>query len=216
MSQQFSSENSIVLSSHTNLFVKQIRELAEFFGFETRNKYQIMDEHGQPIAYAAEQQKGFLGWIARQFLGHWRTFDILIFNVQRQPVLVARHPFRFLFQRLEIYAGDVLLGAVQQRWAIFRKRFDIEDSNREIIMQVSSPFFRFWTFPFTRGGREVGRVEKKWGGFFTEIFSDKDTFHVGFDPNLSENERRLILAASLFIDLQYFEAKGGHIDILGG
>lgn len=216
MNQQFASEDSISLSGHKNLFVRQIFETAELFGFETRNKYAIMDENKNAVAYAAEQQKGFWGFIVRQFLGHWRRFDIIIFNLQRQPVWIAKHPWRFFFQRLEIYNGqNQMLGALQQRWAIFRKRFDVEDHSGNIIMQVSSPWFRFWTFPFMRGGTEVARVEKQWTGIFAEMFSDKDTFHVGFG-NLNENERKLILAASLFIDLQYFEASGGQISLMGG
>lgn len=208
---------SFELSGQKNLFVKQIRELAELIGFETRNKYAILDEHQQPVGYAAEQQKGFLGFLARQFLGHWRSFEILIFDAARQPVIRARHPFRFFFQRLEVYSGgQEYIGAVQQRWAVFRKKFDVQDRDGHVILQVSSPFFKFWTFPFLRQGRQAAVVEKKWGGIFTEIFSDKDTFHIEFtDPALTETERRLVLAASMFIDLQYFEAKGGQVDLLG-
>lgn len=199
------------LSGRKNLFVKQIRELAELFGFETRNKFAIVDEHQNQVGFAAEQQKGLLGFLGRQILGHWRSFEIQIFDSQKRPVLKARHPFRFFFQRLEIYDnGTDYIGAVQQRWAILRKKFDVQDRQGHVILQVSSPFFKFWTFPFMRRGRQAAVVEKKWGGIFTEIFSDKDTFHIEYtDESLSETERRLILAAALFIDLQYFEAKSG-------
>lgn len=43
---------------HNKLQVKQSFELFEIFDFETRNKYRIADEHGQPVAFAAEQTKG--------------------------------------------------------------------------------------------------------------------------------------------------------------
>lgn len=202
---------SFSLIGHKNLFVKQIRELAEFFGFETRNKFAILDENQNQVGFAAEQQKGFWGFIGRQFLGHWRPFDIQIFDSQRQPVVRARHPFRFFFQRLEVYDnGTEFIGVIQQRWAIFRKKFDVRDRNGQVILQVSSPFFKFWTFPFMRQGRQAAVVEKRWSGIFTELFSDKDTFHIEFnDAVLTETERRLILAAALFIDLQYFETKSG-------
>jgi hypothetical protein len=54
----------------------------------------------------------------------------------------------------------------------------------------------------------VATVEKKWSGLLTEAFTDKDNFAVKYDdPNLSNEERQLVLAAALFIDLQYFERK---------
>lgn len=77
------------------LLVEQKRELVELIGFETRNKYAISTEGGVMLAYAAEQQFGVLGFLARQLFGHWRRFDILVFDSNRNPILTAHHPFRF-------------------------------------------------------------------------------------------------------------------------
>lgn len=81
------------LERETEIFVRQKRELAELFGFETRNKYEITRRDKTLLAYAAEQSKGLMGLIGRQFLGHWRSFDLLIFNPQRQVIYRAHHPF---------------------------------------------------------------------------------------------------------------------------
>ncbi len=193
------------------LLVEQRRELAELIGFETRNKYVISTEGGVMVAYAAEQQKGWLGFLMRQFIGHWRTFDISIYDPSRNPVLVAHHPFRWFFQRLEVSTAEGRpLGALQKRFAWLAKRFDIEDEAGAVRMTVSSPLLSIWTFPFKKGSRSVAVVAKKWGGLLTEGFTDKDRFRVEFqDPRLNQEERLLILAAALFIDLQYFERKAG-------
>lgn len=199
------------LSRHENLFVKQIREVAEWFGFETRNKYQILDAQQNPVAYAAEQQKGIFGFLLRQFLGHWREYSIHFFNPNRELVMVAHHPFRFYFQRLEIrdHNGKTI-GALQKRFSILSKRFDVENSKGQFLMEVSSPIWKFWTFPFYVGDKTVAHVRKKWSGLFSEVFSDRDNFHVEYSSReLSDLQKKLILAASLFIDLQYFENKAG-------
>ncbi len=191
------------------LYVRQRRELAELIGFETRNTYAIQDESGRDLGFAAEQQKGVLGFLLRQMLGHWRSFQITIFDTSRRAVLYAVHPFRFFFQRLEIAGADGrALGALQQRFAIFAKKFDVEDASGRIVMTVRSPFWRFWTFPFEKAGRTVAVVEKRWTGLLAEAFTDKDTFRVRFDdPALSPAERALVLGAALFVDLLYFERK---------
>jgi uncharacterized protein YxjI len=200
--------NTLQLQPHHALRVRQRHEIAEWIGYETRNKYEIYGDGGQLVAYAAEQQKGFFNFIVRQWLGHWRTFDVLFFSPDRRPVLRAHHPFRFFFQRLEVYEDTRFLGAVQRRFAILTKRFDVEDARGNVLMRVSSPFWRLWTFPFERHGRQVAQVAKRWSGVLSELLTDKDNFAVEFsDPAMQEDERKLILAAALFIDLQYFENK---------
>lgn len=47
------------LKNLTTIRIKQIKEFAELFGFETRNKYSIQSIDGQPIGFAAEQGKGY-------------------------------------------------------------------------------------------------------------------------------------------------------------
>ena len=207
------------LSEHPRLFVRQRFELGEMFGFESRNKYAVVSESGAQVAFAAEQQKGFFGFVFRQTLGHWRTFDIHFFTPERTPFMIARHPFRWFFQRLEVYdEAGALIGAIQRRFSIFTKRFDVQDATGRVIMEVSSPFWRLWTFPFMAGGAEVACVKKKWSGLLTEAFTDKDNFAVELG-NLDENQRRLVLAAAIYIDLMFFEKKassrGSITSILG-
>jgi len=200
---------SLRLRSLPALIVRQRHELAELIGFESRNKYVIEDEAGNSVGFAAEQQKGFIGFLLRQVLGHWRRFSLQIFDHQKQPMVSAVHPFRWIFQRLEVTGPEgVRIGAIQQRFGIFTKSFDVEDEHGRISMQVRSGLFSFWTFIFERNGREVARVEKKWSGLVSELFTDRDTFRILFvDPSLSDSERLLLLASGLFIDLQYFERK---------
>lgn len=197
------------VKSERHLVIRQRKELAELFGFETRNKYEILNSYGTPLGFAAEQQKGLLGFLFRQLLGHWRSFTIHIFNTDKQVVFTATQPFRFFFQRLEISdASGRPIGALQQRFALLSKKFDVEDVRGNAIIEVRSPLWRIWTFPFRKGESQVATVAKKWSGGITEIFTDADNFHIEFhSPALTEQERILILLSGLFIDLQYFEAK---------
>jgi uncharacterized protein YxjI len=202
-------ETSIALQSHKKLLVRQIHEAAELFGFETRNKYAILTESGQQVGFAAEQQKGFLGFLLRHFLGHWRSFNIQFFDALRRPYINAVHPFRFFFQRLNVFDSDGRsIGAIQQRFSILSKRFDVENAQGLTLFEVASPIWRMWTFPFLHDGRTVSTVSKKWTGALMELFTDKDNFLIEYaDDRLSEDERKLVLAAALFIDLSYFENK---------
>lgn len=202
---------SFSLQGHKSLFIHQIFEAAELFGFETRNKYQILGADQKPIAYAAEQQKGFLGMFLRQFFGHWRSFDVHIFDNNKERVCVAHHPFRFYFNRIEVFdANNKFLGAIQKRFSILTKRFDIENDKGVVLFEVASPFWKIWTFPVLHNGKQHASIQKKWSGMFTELITDKDKFLLTFDnENLSEDEKLLLLTTSVFVDLLYFENKAG-------
>jgi uncharacterized protein YxjI len=199
----------VPLQASSELYVRQVREMAELFGFETRNKYAITTADRAPVAYAAEQQKGLLGLLLRQLAGHWRRFDVTFFGADRQPLFRATHPFRFFFQRLEVHTAEGrFIGALQQRFAVASKRFDVEDATGRVVLEMRSGLFRPWTFPFLKGGEEQAVIEKKWSGGFTELLTDKDNFRVRFlSPTLTANERLLVLAAAVFVDLVYFEKK---------
>ncbi|MGZ5278682.1 MAG: phospholipid scramblase-related protein [Pseudobdellovibrionaceae bacterium] len=202
-------EPVVKLSGLNQILVQQVREMAEWIGFETRNKYQVLGPDKQPIAFAAEQQKGILGFLLRQYLGHWRKFDVHFFTLDRQLFMVGHHPFRWFFERIEIRnAEGQALGAIQKRFSILSKRFDVENERGLTIMEVSSPIWRIWTFTFMNRGKKMAEVKKKWSGLFSEAFTDRDNFMVEYsDSSLSEAERQLVMAAAVFVDLLYFEKK---------
>jgi uncharacterized protein YxjI len=197
------------LDGQQQIVLRQRKELAELMGVETRNKFEILGARGEGLGFAAEQGHGLGASLARMFMGHWRTFELHIFDAQRNLHLIALHPFRFFFQRLEIRGPEgQLLGALQQRFSILTKRFDVEDQHGRQILSCASPLWKPWTFPFQKDGREVATVKKRWSGLLKEAFTDTDNFLIEFtDPSLSAGERNLLLAAGLFIDLQYFEKR---------
>jgi uncharacterized protein YxjI len=199
----------VQLKNYDQLFFRQRRELAELFGFETRNKYELVSDKGVAVGFAAEKRLGIFDFIFRQYLGHWRSFELQIFDADRALQIRARHPFRIFFQCLDISgASRESLGAIRQRFAVFSKKFEVEDATGRLIFTVRSPIWRLWTFPFLTDGHERAVVAKRWSGLLSELFTDRDNFAIHFsDRALSENERRLIVSAAIFIDLQYFEKK---------
>jgi uncharacterized protein YxjI len=196
------------LSSTRRLHVEQVLEGFEIvLGWETRNKYRIFDENHVPVAYAAEQSNGFLSFLSRKFFGHWRSFEVTIFDQRRIPVYQLEFPFRWLFKTLFVRTSDGKpLGHIQQRFAIFSKKFDLHNDRGQVIARINSPLFSIWTFEFKFRGRKLGSIQKKWSGILNEVFTDKDDFIVSFDdPGLTTDKRALMLSACLMVDIVYFE-----------
>lgn len=201
-----------ILLGEQTVIIKQRKELFELVGFETRNKYSILRSDQSEIGFAAEQQKGIVGLLLRQMFGHWRSFTLHLFDNQRQPVVIANHPFRFLFPKLEATdpSGRVL-GSIQYRFSILHKHFDILDNLNRVIFSVRSPIWRIWTFTICRGedgkNNECAQIKKVWGGILREGFTDADTFELSYNSSVTGPERILLLIAALYVDLIYFERK---------
>ena len=67
------------LERATEVHVVQTPEVLDLLGLEGRNKY-VIEADGDRIAFAAEQGSGALTFLGRVFLGHWRTFEIHLFD----------------------------------------------------------------------------------------------------------------------------------------
>lgn len=190
------------------LKIKQNYEIGEvLLGFEGKNKYAISDGQNEIFATAEEYSWGLASWIFRQIFRYWRSFEIHIKDLEGNLLYILKCPFRFFFKTLYLtnVSGESL-GHIQQRFAILSKKFDIMNERGRRIGTIRSPLLKIWTFEVKSRGRTVGEIQKKWSGALSELFTDKDNFIINFsDSGLDHEERILILATSLLIDIVYFE-----------
>ena len=104
-----------------NLIVKQKKELAEIvLGFESKNKYKVLNTMGQEIFDAVEDTD----CCTRNFCGPARPFDLAISDPRGNELIHLNRPLRCtscwfpcFLQVLEVYSppGN-LIGSVEQEW----------------------------------------------------------------------------------------------------
>ena len=195
------------LSSVNGLVVQQKKEWGEILtGFETRNKYAVSDVNGRSLYYAAEE-KGSL--LALWFLRALRPFTIVVLTDQGRVAMKIRRPFRFYFHRAEIFDSQgMLLGAIERRFAIIRRKYSIFDSSGSEIYQLFGPLLHPWTFNIRKNGKEYGKITKKWTGVMKESFTDADNFSVTFPTEWETRLKALFMGAVFLIDFVHFENKG--------
>lgn len=197
------------LSSLNKVIVKQRKEFIELMGYETRNKYDVLTTDGSPILHIAENQKGLLGFFLRQMVGHWRSFGLGIFDVQRNLIAQADHPFKFIFPELRVTLSpnNNYIGHSVQKFSFLRKKYSVHMEDGQEL-SIDSGLFSPWTFEITLKGKTVASIKKKWSGALKEMFTDADTFLVEFnDQNLNPNSKLFIVVLTALIDLNHFEAK---------
>ncbi|MEI8025005.1 MAG: phospholipid scramblase-related protein [Pseudomonadota bacterium] len=199
------------LREHGHILIKQRREIVEFMGIETRNKYDIYGTNSKAIAFVEEQGKSALSIIFRNIFGHWREFQFHIFSPDGTPLLIVNHPFKLFMPRLELRTFDGReIGSVNQKISLLSKKFTLSTLENPEDLTMDSPLWRPWQFTFYRKKKEVALLQKKFSGLFHEIFTDKDNFALSFyDTQLTQEERLLILASALLIDITSFENNEG-------
>lgn len=186
------------------LIVNQKKELGEIItGFETRNKYKILDNQGQELFSALEEGGSTL---ARLFLKNLRSFEMCIRNSNGDLQIKAKRPFRFYFHEIDVYDGnDNLLGTIKREFTLIRREYSVLDPKGNKIFSLFGPVLKPWTFQILDNGQEVGKITKKWSGLLKESFSDADNFGVTFPISWETNTKALFLGAVFLIDFVHFE-----------
>jgi uncharacterized protein YxjI len=195
-----------LLGDRSVVLVRQLKEWGEILvGLEGQNRYELLDEQGQRIGYAAEEAKGVGGWLMRNTFGRCRPATLRIHGPAGEALGRGEKPFRWFFHRMDIYDGDVKVGAIERKWSWLHRRFVLENAAGEELLEVLSPWLRIWTFEARFQGQKVGCIRKKWGGLLREWMTDADTFGVEFEAHLPAEARRLLLVATFLIDFAFFE-----------
>lgn len=198
------------LFTEPSIVVQQkVEDLELLTGFEGRNAYSMATPDGREMGQAKESDTGVTGTFVRSILGNRRPFIMWINVHKTNEIVTLQRRFDFIFSKVDVSENDEPIGTVQQRFGILNRKYDLVSFFAQRELSVVGPLFKPWTFNVVSGDRQVGSIKKQWSGLLKEAFTKSDNFLVSFDdPKLTATERKLILAAAIAIDIDYFE-KGG-------
>ncbi|OWA53013.1 Phospholipid scramblase 2 [Hypsibius exemplaris] len=204
------------LTTLDHLLISQKVELLEAFtGFDTNNKYIILNEHGQQVYYAVEDTD----FCTRQCFGSMRPFEIGILDHAQREVIHISRPLACMnccypccLQTMDVTASGQPIGFIEQEWSLCNPLFRVLNEQREPVLKIQGPCM---TCSFcgnvefqvlsSDGQMQVGMISKKWSGLAQEMFTNADNFGVHFPMDLSVDVKATLLAATFLIDFMYFE-----------
>lgn len=205
---------------HASSFnVKQKIELLEaLVGWETGNKYTVVDQAGNKMFYVGEEPNCF----ARQFCGSRRPVQLSVKDRSGTNVIMMDRPLDCsccfnLFCRDQITVSTPdgqLLGSVLEKFGIFFPRYSVKDARGKTVLYIEGPLcpascgrcYGNVVFKVLNTKRiVVGSISKQWSGFVQEIFTDADNFSMTFPVDLEPAVKAVCLAALFLIDYEYFE-----------
>ncbi|XP_060077915.1 phospholipid scramblase 2-like [Ylistrum balloti] len=213
------------LTNVDSLVVKQQMENLEVFtGWEAANKYKILNSQGQQVYFAAEES----GMCERQCCGSNRGFSLHITDNTGQEIIKCVRDFKCCvgfcwLANFDAWAHEIaveapvgtVVGYVRQERSFWTPHYSIRDANRDLVFNIKGPCcvmngccwdqeFVVWSKDWTE---EVGKINKKWGGFTKELYTDVDNFGINFPMDLDVKLKAVMLGAVFLIDFIFFEQK---------
>ena len=201
------------LAKANTLIIKQQKEWGEILtGFETKNKYEVMDHLNNPLMHAHEEgDSSMMSTITRQFLKALRPFTIRLSSPQGTGLFRLTRPFRFYFHELDVCKSNgAPLGTIKRRFSVLRRIYSVLDRNGNEIFQLFGPLLHPWTFEIRKGDRSLGKITKKWSGLAKESFTDADNFGISFPRRTDLSHKAVLLGAVFLIDFVHFENSGNN------
>jgi len=197
--------------AHANsLIIRQQKEWGEILtGFETKNRYDVMDLNSNPLLEALEEGDSAMATITRLFLKALRPFTMHLFSPGGKGLFKLTRPFRFYFHELDVcQSNGAPLGKIKRRFAILRRIYTVIDRNGNELFELFGPLLHPWTFQIKKGGQELGKITKKWSGLAKESFTDADNFGITFPAGIELSQKAVLLGAVFLIDFVHFENSG--------
>ncbi|KAF7723208.1 hypothetical protein EC973_002283 [Apophysomyces ossiformis] len=195
---------------------RELEMMNVFLGYEQANRYKVIDPNGNNIGYIAEEEGSIGTAIGRQFMRTHRPFKATIMNSQGEVIFKIVRPFAFINSRIYIYtADDTLVGEVQQRWHLLRRKYDLFVGKTQFAA-IDTPTLG-WDFNLEdENGGVLGNVSRNFVGFAREIFTDTGEYVLRMDAvegnsrGMTLDERAVTLACAVSIDFDYFSRHSSH------
>lgn len=112
-------------------------------------------------------------------------------------------------------ADDELIGEVQQRWHLLRRKYDLFAGTTQFAT-IDAPFLG-WDFDLKDEQNQlIGNVNRNFVGFARELFTDTGQYVLRMDAvegssrGLTLDERAIALACAVSIDFDFFSRHSSH------
>lgn len=167
------------------------------------NSYNIFDSNGNKIGLLQEEIHGlFKKMLKFTPLKTLLSFKINFYDDNNQLILSLYRPFTLFLSKISIISNKgEKLGYFKQKFKLWSGKFDIYDTSNKFIASIKGDW-RDWNFKIIDDKKNnIGEINKKWSGLIKEIFTTDDTYAIKIYENLPIDEKILIVASAIVIDM---------------
>jgi uncharacterized protein YxjI len=178
--------------------------IAESTGLtKAANSYKVFDSKGNAVGMLQESIPNFFKKLLKFTpLKNLLSFKIIFSDNNNQKIFILNRSFTFLLSKVFVKDTDgKTLGYFKQKLRLWRGRFDLFNDTGQFAVSIRGDW-RDWNFKILDSKKnKVGVINKKWDGFFREIFTTNDSYLVKIEKPISPQEKALILSSAVVIDM---------------
>jgi uncharacterized protein YxjI len=171
---------------------------------ELTNEYRVLDETGNEIGVIRQEGQSKTRKLLRlvssvdQFLTH----RVSMYDAAGAKVFDLVRPAKVFKSRLQVFDGmGTERGWIVQDNVVGKKHFSLLGSGGESLGSIDAENWRSWDFAIEdAGGREVGRITKRWAGILREGFTTADRYLLHIAAEVPTDLRLLMFASAAGVD----------------
>nr|XP_006202905.1 phospholipid scramblase 2-like [Vicugna pacos] len=186
---------------------------------ETNNKYEIKDNFGQCIYFAAEDTT----FCTRCCYGSFRPFIIKILDLKGQEIITLKRPLRCTsccfpccLQEIEVHTPHgVPIGYVTQTWHPYLPKFTIQNENKMDILRIIGPCLVCnccgnvdFKIKSLDGKNVVGKISKQFTRIMREMFTHYSNYGIQFPSDVDVKIKAVIIGTCFLLDFMFYENNG--------
>lgn len=173
--------------------------------FKAANEFDILDPAtGQAILQCREPHLGGFSKVLR--FTDWKRmtpFEVVVTTPAGEKVLTVKRGVSLFLSEVDVLdGGGRRVGGFKQKLFSIGGKFEVLDAAGAPVCMLAGSW-KGWDFRFTKDGRELAHVTKKWSGIGKELFTSADNYVLSVAPEVPRDSplRMLILGAVLVIDM---------------
>ncbi|HET9672819.1 MAG TPA: phospholipid scramblase-related protein [Actinomycetota bacterium] len=171
---------------------------------ELTNEYRILDETGNEIGVIRQEGQSKARKLLRlvSSIDQFLTHRLSMYDAGGAKVLDIVRPAKVLKSRLQVLDGaGTVRGWIVQENVVGKKHFGLQGAGGERLGSINAENWRSWDFAIEDpGGREVGRITKRWAGIIGEGFTTADRYLLHIATDVPTDLRLLMFASAAGID----------------
>lgn len=173
--------------------------------FKASNSYDIFDANSNKhLMTSKEPNLGTFTKIFRftKYKKH-TPFNVLVTTTEGKPILNIKRGVAIFRSDIEVFdEKNQLIGYFNQKFWSFGGKFEIVDKHQKPVCTLEGKWTG-WDFKFSKDGKELASVSKKWAGIGKEFFTSADNYVLSINEMVPQDsvERQLIFAAVMVIDM---------------
>ncbi len=177
--------------------------------FKFGNTYKVYNKEGDQVGIINQKVTGWHKFL-RLFLNKAMfPFLLEVRDMDDELLVSIKRGWTFWMSKIIIEdAQEELVGTIKQKFKFFKPTFVITDPNENLLAKITGDW-KAWDFKIQDPQeKQIGTINKKWGGIMKEAFTRADKYYVSIVPEYNEDRNKMaIVATAITVDMVMKNAK---------